>query len=384
MTDWRLILNNLFARKLRAALMLVAIAIAFLLFGVLSAINTALNAPPPEGSNRMVTVNKISFTQTMPISYVTRVRSVEGIGTVSWANWMGAWYQEPRNTIVAFAVDAPTYLALYPELVLTPAERDTFLRERTSILVGQQLAEQYGWQVGQRVPIASNIYSRTDGSRVWDFTIAGIFRPASESQSTGFILSRWDFWNESISFGRDDAGNIIWTAKDPAQSAAVAQRIDTLFANSQAETKSDTEAAFNASFIAQIGNIALIITLVVGAAFLTILMIVGNTMVMAVRERTREVGVLKTLGFPDGRILRMVLGESLLLALLGGLIGLGLAFAVIAVIAKAASGFIAGLAITPATVLTALLFMVLLGLLTGAIPAWNAMRLTIVTALGRR
>lgn len=386
MTDLSLIFANLFSRKLRAILMIVAIFFAFFIFGVLSGVQHGFSSAGGKAAEaRLVTLNKINFTQPLPISYVERVRGIDGVALVSYANWFGGYFQKPENFMVAFGVEPETYLAVYrQDIKITDAERATFLADKGSMLVGYKIAEQYGWKVGDRVPLNSNIFfnKSTGGGRTWDFTVAGIIFPATEEADSNFVMFHDSYFSETRTFGRDSAGWLIIETVDPKRNAEIGQKIDEMFANSPAETATDTEKAFNQAFLGQIGDIALIITLVVGASFFTILMIVGNTMVMAVRERTKEIGVMKTLGFPSPRIFRMVLGESILLALLGGVPAL-LAASGILILMKSAVGF-PGLALTPVMAAIGVGLMLALGLITGFIPAWNALRLNIVTALGRQ
>ncbi|AUN31115.1 ABC transporter permease [Niveispirillum cyanobacteriorum] len=385
MTDFSLILANLFSRKLRAILMLVAIFFAFLIFGVLAGVQNGFNnIGGAAGENRLVTINKINFTQPLPISYVERVRATEGVARASYANWFGGYFQEGKNQIVTFAIDPESYLDIYAtDYKLTPEERAAFLADRSSVLIGRKLAERWGWKLGDRIPLSSNIFTnKNTGKQTWELTVAGIMQPAQENADTSVAFFHHSNFNESVTFGRDTAGWIIIETADKKLNTDVSKRIDAMFANSAAETATDTEKAFNQAFVGQLGNITLIVTLVVGAAFATILMIVGNTMVMAVRERTKEIGVMKTLGFPSGRIFKMVLGESLLLSLLGGLPALGTA-AVLLELMRAAVG-IPGLALTLNYAVLGVAIMLALGLLTGIIPAWNALRLNIVTALGRQ
>jgi len=386
MGDLYLIRKNLFRKKLRAILMIVCIFIAFLLFGVLASFERAFNSGESvAAANRLVVNNKINFTQPMPLAYLNRVRGVQGVETASHWNWFGGYYQEPRNFLIAFAVEAETYLQIYRgDFAISPDQRQAFLADRGAIAVGRAVADKYGWQVGDRIPLSSNIFSnRTTGTRTWDFTIAAIFDPARTQVDTNLVFFHYDYFNETRSFGKDFIGSIVVETADPAQNDRVIAAIDGMFANSPFETATVTEAAFSKQFAAQIGNIALIVTLVVGAAFTTILMIVGNTMVMAIRERTREIGVLKTLGFPSPRIFRMVLGESLLLALVGGGLGLAAAAAACAALAPNLAGFAPGLHLAPETAVLGVGLLILLGLVTGLIPALNALRLNIVTALGR-
>jgi putative ABC transport system permease protein len=233
------------------------------------------------------------------------------------------------------------------------------------------------------VPVASNIFSQRSGGHTWDFTIAGIVKGKTEQVDTNFMLFQYAYFDETRSFGKDTIGWMILQTNSPDNNDRVAKAIDAMFANSTAETSTDTEKAFGKAFAAQFGNIALIVFLVVGAAFVTILMIVGNTMALSIRERTREIGVLKTLGFSGGRILRMVLGESVLLALLGGLPGLALAALITLALRSSLASIAPAFAVSPVIALQGIALMIALGLITGIIPALNAMRLRIATALGR-
>ena len=385
MNDLILIRKNLFRRKLRAILMMVSILIAFAIFGVLASFERAFNAGQDRATaDRLVVVNKINFTQPLPISYYNRVAAVDGVAEVTHLNWFGGYYQEPRNFLIALAVDPENWMKLRDsDFVFSPEARSAFIRERTGVLIGERMLEKWGWKVGDHIPISSNIYSRKNGSHTWDFTIVGSFAGRTPQNDSNVMLLSYDYFDETRSFGKD---LITWMSLRTTSVAAnerVTSAIDGMFANSPYETATDSEKAFNKAFAAQLGNIALIVGLVVGAAFVTILMIVGNTMVMTVRERTREIGVMKTLGFSGGRILRMVLGESILLALLGGLPGLGIAFVLIANMRDSLMSFVPTLSLYPDIAAVAVGLMVVLGIITGLVPALNAMRLNIVTALGR-
>jgi putative ABC transport system permease protein len=385
MNDLSLIRKNLFRKRLRAGLMIVAIFFAFAIFGVLGAFLRAFYAGQDLAqADRLVVVNKINFTQPLPLAYFNRIRGVEGVRQVAHANWFGGYYQDPKNFTVVFAVEPESYLDIIPDLIeLTPDERQAFIRERTGAIVGEALARKWGWKVGDRVPMGSNIFTQKNGSHTWDMTIVGIGRPTSPRVDTNFMMFQYAYFNETRSFDKDTIGWILLTTTSPAINDRVMKTIDAMFANSPYETATDTEKAFNKAFIAQLGNIALIVGLVVGAAFVTILMVVGNTMAMSVRERTREIGVLKTLGFPRGRILKLLLGESVLLALLGGIPGMIAAFLVTLALHESLSNFVPGLSVTADIYIAALVLMLALGLITGIIPAVNAMRLRIATALGR-
>ena len=385
MNDFDLVRKNLFRRKLRAALMIVSILIAFMIFGVLAGFHRAFTVGEDRAAaDRLITVNKINFTQPLPMAYFNRVRAVDGVRQVTHANWFGGYYQDPKNFVMSLAIEPATYFDVYrKEFDIPPEQLTAFIRDRSSAVIGESMARKWGWKVGDRVPIASNIFSQRSGGHTWDFTIAGIVKAKVEHVDTNFVLFQYDYFDETRSFGKDTIGWLILQTNAPENNDRVVKTIDSMFANSTAETSTDTEKAFGTAFVAQFGNIALIVFLVVGAAFVTILMIVGNTMALSIRERTREIGVLKTLGFSGGRILRMVLGESILLALLGGLPGLAIAALITIALRASLANIAPAFAVSPDIALQGVALMIALGLITGIIPALNAMRLKIAIALGR-
>ena len=385
MNDFVLVRKNLFRKKLRAVLMIVSILTAFAIFGVLTSFGEAFNAGQDRAeADRLVVVNKINFTQPLPIAYFNRVTAISGVRQVTHLNWFGGYYQDPKNFLIVMAVEPATYMEVYGnDIDIPPETQQAFRRSRTAALVGDAMAKKWGWKVGDRVPIASNIFSQKNGSRSWDMTIVGIYKNRKPQIDTNSMVFHYDYFDETRSLGKDMIGWMVLQTISPAVNDRVMKAIDATFANSPYETSTDTEKAFNKAFIAQLGNIALIVTLVVGAAFATILMIVGNTMVMAIRERTREIGIMKTLGFTGARVLRLVLGETLLLALIGGVPGLVAAALVTLSMQESLSNFVPGLRISPGVAATGLALMIVLGLATGLVPALNAFRLKIAVAMGR-
>lgn len=384
MNDVSLIRKNLFRRKFRTIMLLIAIFIAFLIYGVLSSFEKAFNAGIElSASDRLVTVNKINFTQTLPLAYANRVSSVEGIKRVSHVSWFGGYHQEPKNFIVVFAIQDDRWLDIFPELLLSEETRAAFRRDRKGALVGRKLAEKQGWQIGDKIPLSSNIYSKEDGSHVWDMNIVGIFDGNKTQVDTNYMVFHYEYFNEARTFDKDMIGWLAIQTRNPGENDAVMSKVDALFANSPHETRTTTESAFNKAFLEQIGSINLIVNSVVSAAFATILMIVGNTMYLAVGERTKEIAVLKTLGFRSRRIFGMILSESLLLSLLGGIPALFVTYGIISAIVPMLSSTLPSLSLSTEVVVTALAWMLLLGVITGLLPAYNAMRLNIQTALGR-
>lgn len=385
-TEFSFVLANLFRKKIRTTLMIVSVFIAFTIFGVMVSFQQAFDRPSDlAADNRLITANKISFTQPMPAAYAARIARLDGVVHVSGSNWLGGYFQEPRNTLVALAVDPNDYLDVYAsDIVVAPEDRQRFATDRGSMLVGQTLAMANGWKVGDRIPIGSDLYlNRVSGTPSWNLVVAGVLRPRTRYTDTNYLIFHDRMFNETRSSFPDTLTWITVLTSDVAHNDAVAAAIDGAFANSAAETHTDTEKAFNRAFAAQFGDIALIVRLVVGAAMITILMIVGNTLFGAIRERAREIAVLKTLGFNASRITRIVLAEALLIITLGGLAGLALAAFLLTGLVDSLAAITPDLAMTGNVVLLGLALMLLLGLVSGIVPAWNAIRLNAASAFRR-
>ena len=383
MTLATLVRKNLTRKRTRFLLTLLSIAVAFLLFGFLQSFREAWNSGVDNASDtRLVTVNKINFTQPLPYSYFTRIQTMEGVQAVTHASWFGGYYQEPQNFVQAFAVDPALWLGMYPEME-APADQVTrFLDNRAGVMVGDSVAKRFGWQVGDRIPLSSNIFSQQGGGSVWDVEIEAIYTPG-ENFDGSIVLMHYDYFNESKSFGKDTIGWLVVQTTSPQVNDAVIAAIDNQFANSSAETDTVTEKAFSEQFQNQFGNISLILTLVIAGAFVTILMIVGFNMVLAQRERIGELAVMKTLGFRSHTLFGLMMGEALALSLIGGLFGLGAGALVTLLFTILSAGFLPPMAVSAETSLQALGLMVCLGLITGVIPAYQAYRTRIITAFAR-
>ncbi|WNZ56413.1 FtsX-like permease family protein [Microbulbifer sp. MKSA007] len=385
MSDFYLVFKNMTRKPLRLFLTCFAIFIAFLIFGAVTSLKSALNSSVElSADNRLVVFNRINFTQSLPIAYVQKVAAVEGVKHVTHLNWFGGYFQEPSRQVVSMAVDPESYLKVYEEIVIPEEQKQAWFNNRQGALVGEKLAQIYGWKVGDRIPLSSNIFSHKEGGYTWEFVISGIFKGDTEQYDTRQLLFHYKYFMETQTFGGDWIGWMALTTDDPAINENVAKTIDDNFANSQSETDTSTEKAFNKAFIEQIGNIGLIIFSVVFTAFFTILVVVGNTMALAIRERTGEIAVLKTLGFSSTRIFRMVLSESLLIAFVGGLSGLAAAWLLVEGVKTFLARFLPNLILDGDIALQAILFMLLLGLITGLMPAFQALRLNIVTAFNRQ
>ncbi len=385
MNDRALMWKNLWRKPVRTILLVVSITIAFAILCVMLSFNDAISNVRTLPT-RMITLSKINFTEPLPMAHYDRIARMEGVAVATHMNWFGGYFQEmPRGFLPVFAVDPETYFQVYAEDLQIPAEqRDAFFNDPTAMLVAAPVAEKFGWRVGQRIPIKSNIFTNsTSGDSTWEFMLAGTIPTPQGSSQTGSVLIHYDYFNETRTFGRDRIGWVPFLTTSAELNDRVSNAIDQRFANSADETSTNDEATFNKSFTAQLGNIALVITLVVGSAFIAILLIVGTTMALAVRERTKEVGVMKTLGFSSGRVLRMVLGESMLLAFLGAGFGALLALGLLAMAAGAGGGG-PPVSLAPSALLWSALIALGLGLLTGLAPALQAYRMRIIDALGRR
>ena len=388
MKYFHLIWAALFRRKTRTFLTLASILAAFLLFGLLDGIRTSFAqlGQNSNGAQRLQTASRLSFIETLPISLEPRIKQIDNIQAVTYANWFGGAYQNPRNQLFTFAV-APNYLDLYPEIDVAQSERDAWARTRTGVLVGDALMKRFGWKVGQKIPLQSTIFPNSDGTLNWSFDIVGTLK-AKDKKSAGFtegmLLMHYKYFEESTPYVDGDVGWYVSRVSDVRRSDAAAKAIDALSMNSPHETKTMSEQAAMASQLKQMADIGLIVGSIMGAVFFTLLLLTGNTMAQAVRERTSELAVLKTIGFTSTSVLGMVLAESILLVVLGGALGLGLAALIGPIVSAVSGGVISLPPIGLQSWMLGLGLMVAIGLLVGALPALRAMRLNIVDALAGR
>ena len=371
---------NLQRKRLRTALTLASIIIAFLLFGMLKTLDIALTGTPDlAGVDRLITMHKVSLIQPLPQSYLSRIRSVEGVIGAASQDWFGGIYQNDRNQIAALAVEPEDFLAIYPEYNLTEEQKRAWAADRTGAIAGRVLAERFGWKVGDTIPLRSNIFTKRDGGNVWDLKIVAIYN-AGNGDNSGLYL-HYDYFNEARAQARDTIGYVSLRIADPDRSAEISRKIDAMFENSSAETKTATEKAFIQGFANQMGNIAAIVAAVATAVFFTMLLVTANTMAQAVRERTNELAVMKTLGFSSLSVTSMVLGESLLITLLGAVLGLILSGLISQGMGDALQQFFPSLGMPATTYADGALIAVVLGVLAGVLPCTQAWRLKIAEAL---
>jgi putative ABC transport system permease protein len=379
-----LLWTGLFRKKTRTILTLLSIVVAFALFGLLQAVEVAFESGADAAdAKRLLTTARYSIIEPLPMSYQRRIEQVAGVVGVAYADWFGAKYQNESNAFPVFAVDPARYLDMYPEFTIARAHREAFARTRTGAVAGKRLADRFGWKVGQKLPISSEIHPKTDGSMSWEFDLVGILDaddPAVRG-NTDMVLINVAYFDEARQIGRGKTGWYIVRVADSTQARAVSTSIDGLFMNSPDETKTQPEKEFALGFAKQIGDIGALVTRILIAVFFTILILTGNTMAQSIRERIPELAILKTLGFSDGKVTALVLAEAVLLLVLGGGIGMGAAVAAMPALNGSTGGRFPPLFVGGDTWLLAAAIAAFVALAIGLPPALRANRLKIVDAL---
>lgn len=373
---------NLRRKRLRTGLTLASIIVAFLLFGVMQTLRVALTGNPDlAGADRLMTMHKLAIIQPLPESYLNRIRAVEGVKVATSMDWFGGVYQDDRNQLPTFSVDVETFFSVYPEYALPAEQKDAWLKDRTGAIVGKLVAQRFGWKVGDTIPMRSNIWVQKDGTNGWPMKIVGIFDAANGDNQS--IYFHREYLDESRGGGvpQGTIGWVVMRVANPAHSADIARTIDGQFENSSTETKTATEKAFIQGFANQMGNIGALLTAIAAAVFFTMLLVTANTMGQSIRERLNEIGVMKTLGYSGFAVTALVLGESVLVTALGGIIGLAIALALSEALGAMAAQFFPVLGMPPATWVIGVVLIVVLGLIAAAVPCTQAARLKIVDAL---
>jgi putative ABC transport system permease protein len=377
----RLILRNALRHRLRTILTIVGIVVAIAAFGLLRTIIDAWYAGANASSSaRLVTRSSVSLAFSLPLTYAQKIRQIPGVSAVSWANWFGGVYITERNFFPQFAVDPPTYFAIYPEFILSPEEQKAFFTDRQGAVVGRKLANQYGWKVGDQIPLRGTIFPGT-----WTFNLRGIYDGKEQSTTERQMFFHWDYLNESLKkrFPRraDQTGVYIVELRNPDDAAVVSQAIDATFKNSLAETLTETENAFQLGFVSMSEAILLAIQAVSFVVIVIIMAVMANTMAMTARERGSEYATLKALGFGTGFIGLLIFGESMLIALIGGIAGVVVTFPIANAFREEMGTLFPIFFISDATVAMQLGAAVLVGIVAAAVPAWHAAHVRIVEGL---
>jgi len=373
-----LVMRNLFRNKRRTLLTMLSVAVALFLFATLRSVNTTLRAAAQVGSeSRLIIASAMSIVFPLPRSYLGRIQAAPNVKATTWANWFGGIYQDRKNFFPQFAIDAETYLPMYPEIILPPDQKQAFLAERTAAIVGERLIKRFGWKLGQTVTLSGTIFPGD-----WSFTIRGIYRAGSPAVDESTMLFHYAYLDERS--GRQaEPGWFVIRLDDPSRAADVASTIDAQFKNSSAPTKTGTERAFQAGFISMFGNVGFLVRAIGSAVLFAILLVAANSMMMSARERIGEVAVLKTVGFTDGLLFGLVLAEAGIITIVGGLLGIFGAKVLFAASHFNAGGFLQGFTVAWSTVGFGVAIALLLGLVSGAVPALQAARLSVVQALRR-
>ena len=379
-----LIWAALFRRKVRTIFTLLSVVTAFLLFGLLDSVRSGFATAGQAGANRLVSASKISFGLPLPLSLYERFREVPGVTQIEYASALAGTYRDPQNFIPVEG-HSDSFLDLYPEWKISPSERETYLKTRSGVIASESLAQKYHWKVGDKIPLQTS-FNRKDGSTNWTFDLVGTFRitdPSMQS-SDGIVYGRWAYVNEAREKGTDTVDWFVLEVPDANDIDRVAREVDALSANSDHETKTVTEFAFYADFLGQLANIGLMVGAIMGAVFFTLLLLTGNTMAQAVRERIPEMATLKAIGFAPRTVFGLVMGESVLLLLLGSASGLAVAAAIIYE-TRSRMGYAVFMSpMVWAIWLRGLALAVIVGLVVGVFPALRGMRLRIVDALSGR
>jgi putative ABC transport system permease protein len=377
----RLILANLFRKKVRLMLTLGSFAVALFLFAFLAVVKDAFNrGADVAGADRLITINRTSIINLIPLSYRDKILRIQGVKVVTHNNWFGGVYQDEKNFFPQFVIDPENQRKVFPELIVPEDQWANFLKDRQGAVVGAKTAERFHWKIGDRVPIKTTLY----GGGSWEFNIDGIYHGKKPENDETQFWFQWDYFQERVpSILKGQIGWYVLRLDSPDDAVRVAKAIDDEFANSPNETKTQTESSFAANWVKQFGNIKFLILSIGAVVFFTLLLVTGNTMAISVRERTGELAVLKAIGFGDKTVLFFVLAESMAISLFGGLLGLGLATLAVPGLAKALNGLLPSLVLSNSTLATGLGVALLVGLISGLLPGIMAMRMRVINALRR-
>lgn len=377
----RLILANLFRKKVRLVLTIGSFAVALFLFAFLAVVKDAFGrGADVAGADRLVIINRTSIINPIPLAYRDKILRIPGVKVITHNNWFGGVYQDEKNFFPQFVIDPENQRQVFPELLVADEQWNAFLKDRQGAIVGARTAERFHWKIGDRIPIKATIA----GNGSWEFNIDGIYHGKNPKDDETQFWFQWDYYEEMVP--ERFKGNVGWyvlRVQNPDDSPRVAKAIDSEFANSPYETKTETESAFAAGWVKQFGNIQFLILTIGAVVFFTLLLVTGNTMAISVRERTSELAVLKAIGYSDRKVLFFVLAESLVIALFGGLFGLGLAELLVPGVDKALSGMLPNLVLAPSILAQGLLTALAVGVISGLLPGIGAMRMRVVNALRR-
>jgi putative ABC transport system permease protein len=377
-----LLFANLFRKKLRLILTIGSFAVALFLFAFLAVVKGAFGRGADiAGADRLVTINRTSIIQPLPLAYRDKIQRIPGVKAITHNNWFGGVYQEEKNFFPQFVIDVENQRKVIPELVVPDDQWQNFVKDRQGAIAGAKTAKRFGWKIGDRIPIKNISYGV---SGTWEFNLDGIYHSERPGGDEGQFWFQWDYFEERVPAAfKGNTGWYVIKLDKPDDAVRVAKAIDDMTANSSFETKTETESEFAASWVKQFGNIQFLIMTIGSVVFFTLLLVTGNTMAISVRERAGELAVLKAIGFSDRAVLFFVLAESLTIALVGGILGLGLALLAIPALGAALNGMLPDLILSPAILSLGLATALLVGIVSGLLPGIGAMRMRVVSALRR-
>jgi putative ABC transport system permease protein len=380
MKFWRIIWANLVRKKVRLLLTIGSFAVALFLFAFLGVVRDAFGRTNLASADRLIIINRTSIINPIPLSYRDKILRIPGVKSITHNNWFGGVYQDEKNFFAQFVIDPENQRQVIPELVVPDDQWAAFVKDREGAIVGARTIERFHWKIGDRIPIKSTIAN----TGTWEFNIDGVYHGTRPGDDETQFWFQWDYFEERVP--ETFKGNVGWyvlKVKNPDDAPRIAKAIDTAFANSPYETKTETESTFAAGWVKQFGNIRFLIVTIGSVVFFTLLLVTGNTMAISVRERTNELAVLKAIGFSDRKVLGFVLGEALMIAIFGGVIGLLVALVLIPFISRALNGIVPVLFLSPTILAFGFVTALVVGFISGFLPGVGAMRLRVVSALRR-
>jgi putative ABC transport system permease protein len=377
----RIIFANLFRKKVRLVLTIGSFAVALFLFAFLAVVKDAFGrGADVAGADRLVIINRVSIIQPIPLSYRDKILRIPGVKSITHNNWFGAIYKDEKNFFPQFVIDPENQRAVFPELIVPDDQWAAFVKDRQGAIVGARTAQRFGWKIGDRIPLKATIY----GGGAWEFNLVGIYHGKRPQDDETQFWFQWDYFQERMAQAqKGQVGWYVLRLNSPDDAVRVAKAIDTEFANSPYETRTQTESAFAANWVKQFGNIQFLILSIGAVVFFTLLLVTGNTMAISVRERTSELAVFKAIGYSDRAVLFFVLAESLIISLVGGLFGLLLAILAVPALTKALNGLLPNLVLSTSILVLGLLTAIIVGLASGFLPGVSAMRMRVINALRR-
>ena len=383
MKYWIIILAALNRKRWRTGLTISSLVIAFLLFGLLRSVAVVFTEDIElSGDDRLVVASKYSIIDSMPISYLQRIKSIENVDIVAHQDWFGGTYIDRANFFPKWPVPPKEFLDIYQEFNISSEQKEAFITTRTGMIAGKKLAERFNWKIGDRIPVIGDIYFMSNGSNLWEFDLVGIFTDIENPGNEEQVFMNYQYFDEAReSYTKGTVGNFIVKLDNKDEGPRVAQEIDAMFANSMDETKTYTEKAYQQMFASQIGDIGLIMNSILAAVFFTILLVTGNTMSQSIRERTSELAVFKTIGFSDMTMLILVLIESMVLCLIGAILGLGITALLMPGLSELISVSLGEISLDSSVIISGIGIAIITAFISGFPPALGAMRLKVVDAL---